>query len=134
MNPTMRKNAFLASSTSISAARCAGALEPGCLAIPHIVAQRRRAGSVSATAFERPGASALKLGVEADVHAGERLADRAGRLGLCGRLGELVRGQAVDLATDGELDAGQPEAACRVGPQRDVGLHVQRLRRAAGLS
>ena len=54
--------------------------------------------------------------------------------GVRGRLGELLRVQALDLAADGELDAGQPETAGRVGPERHVGLHVERLRGAAGLA
>ena len=76
----------------------------------------------------------LKRCVQGDVHAGERLADRAARLGRLGRLEELLRVQAVHLAADGELDAGEPEAARRVGPERHVGLHVERLRGAAGLA
>ena len=76
----------------------------------------------------------LEGGVQGDVHAGERLADRAARLGRLGRLEELLRVQAVHLAADGELDAGELEAARRVGPERHVGLHVQRLRRAPGLA
>ena len=76
----------------------------------------------------------FKSSVQGDVHAGERLADRAARLGRLGRLEELLRVQAVHLATHGELDAGELEAARRVGPERHVGLHVQRLRRAAGLA
>ena len=75
----------------------------------------------------------LEGSVEGDVHAGERLADRAALLRrLCG-LEELLRGQAVHLATDGELDAGELEASGRVRPERHVGLHVERLRGAAGL-
>jgi len=50
----------------------------------------------------------LQRGVQRDVHAGERLADRAARLGRLRGLLELLRGQAVHLAADGELDAGQP--------------------------
>ena len=73
----------------------------------------------------------LKRRVQGDVHAGERLADRAARLGGLGGLEELLGVQAVHLAADGELDAGEPEAACRVGPERHVGLHVERLRGAA---
>ena len=76
----------------------------------------------------------LKGSVQGDVHAGERLADRAARLGRLGGLGELLRVQAVHLAADGELDAGELEAARRVRPERHVGLHVQRLRGAAGLA
>jgi SDR family mycofactocin-dependent oxidoreductase len=76
----------------------------------------------------------LEGGVQGDVHAGERLADRAADLGRLGRLEELLRVQAVHLAADGELDAGELEAARRVRPERDVGLHVERLRRAAGLA
>ena len=76
----------------------------------------------------------LKRCVQGDVHAGERLTDRAARLGRLGRLEELLRVQAVHLAADGELDAGEPEAARRVGPERHVGLHVERLRGAAGLA
>ncbi len=76
----------------------------------------------------------LEPGVQGDVHAGERLADRAAGLGVRGRLGELLRVQALDLAADGELDAGQPEPAGRVRPERHVSLHVQRLRGAAGLA
>ena len=74
----------------------------------------------------------LEGGVQRDVHAGERLADRAAFLRrLCG-LGELLRVQAVHLAADGELDPGELEAARRVRPQRHVGLHVERLRGPAG--
>ena len=76
----------------------------------------------------------LQRGVQGDVHAGERLADRAARLRLLGRLEELLGAQALDLAAHGELDASQPETARRVGPQRYVGLHVERLRGAAGLA
>ena len=76
----------------------------------------------------------LERGVQGDVHAGERLADRAAFLGRLGGLGELLRVQAVHLAADGELDAGEPEAARRVRPERHVGLHVERLRGAAGLA
>ncbi len=75
----------------------------------------------------------LKGSVQRDVHAGERLADRATFLGRLRGLGELLRVQAVHLAADGELDASELEAARRVGPERHVGLHVQRLRGAAGL-
>ena len=75
----------------------------------------------------------LKGGVQRDVHAGERLADRAAFLGRLRGLGELLRVQAVHLAADGELDAGELEAARRVRAERHVGLHVQRLRGAAGL-
>jgi SDR family mycofactocin-dependent oxidoreductase len=75
----------------------------------------------------------LEGSIQGDVHAGERLADRAARLGRLGGLLELLRGQAVHLAADGELDAGQLEAAGRVRPERHVRLHVQRLRGAAGL-
>jgi len=71
--------------------------------------------------------------VQGDVHAGERLADRAARLGGLGGLLELLRVQAVHLAADGELDTGQLEAAGRVRPERHVRLHVERLRGAAGL-
>jgi SDR family mycofactocin-dependent oxidoreductase len=76
----------------------------------------------------------LKGRVEGDVHAGKRLADRAAGLGRLGRLEELLRVQAVHLAADGELDAGELEAAGRVRPERHVGLYVQRLRGAAGLA
>ena len=76
----------------------------------------------------------LELRVEGDVDTGERLADRAAGLGVRGRLGELLRVEALDFAADGELDAGQPEPAGRVGPERHVGLHVERLRGAAGLA
>jgi SDR family mycofactocin-dependent oxidoreductase len=76
----------------------------------------------------------FKRGVQRDVHAGERLADRAARLRLLGRLEELLGVQAVHLAAHGELDAGQLEAARRVRPERHVGLHVQRLRGAARLA
>ena len=76
----------------------------------------------------------LQRGVQGDVHAGERLADRAACLRLLGRLEELLGVQAVHLAADGELDAGQLETAGRVRPQRHVGLHVERLRGAAGLA
>ena len=75
----------------------------------------------------------LELGVQGDVHAGERLADRAAGLRVRGRLGELLRVQALDFTADGELDAGQPEPAGRVGPERYVRLHVERLRGTAGL-
>jgi SDR family mycofactocin-dependent oxidoreductase len=71
--------------------------------------------------------------IQGDVHAGERLADRAACLGRLGSLLELLCVQAVHLAADGELDAGQLEAAGRVRPERHVGLHVERLRGAAGL-
>ena len=75
----------------------------------------------------------LEGSVQRDVHAGERLADRAAFLGRLRSLGELLRVQAVHLAADGELDAGEPEAAGRVRAERHVGLHVQRLRGTAGL-
>ena len=75
----------------------------------------------------------LELRVQGDVHAGERLADRAAGLRVRGHLGELRRIQALDFAADGELDAGQPEPAGRVGPERYVSLHVERLRGTAGL-
>ena len=75
----------------------------------------------------------LERGVQGDVHAGERLADRAADLGCLRGLEELLRGQAVHLAADGELDAGELEAARRVRTQRHVGLHVECLRRPAGL-
>ena len=79
---------------------------------------RRRRGAVR----RPPGAHGgrqllLELGVEGDVHAGERLADRAGRLRLRGDLGELPGGQALRLTAHGELDAGQPETARRVGSE-----------------
>jgi SDR family mycofactocin-dependent oxidoreductase len=77
---------------------------------------------------------ALERGVQRDIDAGERLADRASGLRLLGRLEELVRVQPVHLAAHGELDAGQLEAAGRVRPERHVGLHVERLRSAAGLA
>jgi len=76
----------------------------------------------------------LERGVQGDVHAGERLADRAARLRRLGRLGELLGVQALHLAAHRELDAGQLEAAGRVRAERHVGLHVQRLRDAAGLA
>jgi SDR family mycofactocin-dependent oxidoreductase len=76
----------------------------------------------------------FQRGVEGDVHAGERLADRAACLRLLSRLEELLGVQAVHLGADGELDAGQLEAARRIRPQRHVGLHVERLRSAAGLA
>ena len=50
--------------------------------------------------------SALELGVEGDVHPGERLADRAAGFRVRGRLGELLGVEALDFAADGELDAG----------------------------
>ncbi|HYB15339.1 MAG TPA: hypothetical protein VEF71_07695 [Streptosporangiaceae bacterium] len=49
----------------------------------------------------------LELGVEADVRAGERLADRAAELRVLGRLGELGIVEALDLTADGELDAAR---------------------------
>jgi len=76
----------------------------------------------------------LERGVQGDVHAGERLADRAARLRRLGGLGELLGVQALHLAAHRELDARQLEAAGRVGAERHVGLHVQRLRDAAGLA
>ena len=76
----------------------------------------------------------LEGGVQGDVHAGERLADRAARLRRLGRLGELLGGEAVHLAAHGELDAGELEPARRVRAERHVGLHVERLRGAAGLA
>jgi SDR family mycofactocin-dependent oxidoreductase len=76
----------------------------------------------------------LKGGVQGDVHAGERLADRAALLRRLRGLGELLGVQAVHLAADGELDAGELEAAGRVGAERHVGLHIQRLGGAAGLA
>ena len=54
-------------------------------------------------------------------------------------LGGLRRGlergrvDAVDVAAHGERDAGQPEAAVRVRAEADVGLHGERVRRAAHL-
>jgi SDR family mycofactocin-dependent oxidoreductase len=72
--------------------------------------------------------------VQGDVHAGERLADRAACLRLLGGLQELLGVQAFHLAADGELDAGELEPAGRVGPERHVGLHVERLRGAARLA
>jgi len=76
----------------------------------------------------------LERGVQGDVDTGERLADRAALLRRLRGLEELLRVQAVHLAADGELDAGEPEAARRVRPERHVGLHVQCLRGAAGLA
>jgi SDR family mycofactocin-dependent oxidoreductase len=76
----------------------------------------------------------LQRGVQGDVHPGERLADRAARLRLFGRLAELLGVQAVHLAAHGELDPGQLEAARRIGPERHVGLYVERLRGAARLA
>jgi SDR family mycofactocin-dependent oxidoreductase len=59
----------------------------------------------------------LELGVQGDINAGECLADRAARLRLRGDLGELLGGKALRLTAHGELDAGQPEAARRVGSE-----------------
>ncbi len=75
----------------------------------------------------------LELRVQSDIHASERLADRAAGLRVRGHLGELLRVQALHLAADGELDAGEPDPAGRVGPERHVSLHVERLRGTAGL-
>jgi NTE family protein len=76
----------------------------------------------------------LERGVEGDVDPGERLADRAASLGVLRHLGELGIVQALDLTANGELDAGQPEPARRIGSERHVGLHVERLRCAARLA
>jgi SDR family mycofactocin-dependent oxidoreductase len=79
-------------------------------------------------------ASALELSVQGDVDPGERLADRAALLRRLSYLAELLRVQAFHLAADRELDAGQPETAGRVGPERYVSLHVECLRSASGLA
>ena len=95
------------------------------------------AGAMTGAVVPVDGGLALLLlerGVQRDVHAGERLADRAADLRRLGRLGELPGVQALHLAAHRELDARQPEAAGRVGAERHVGLHVQRLRDAAGLA
>ena len=76
----------------------------------------------------------LEPRVQGDVDASEGLADRTAGLRVRGHLGELLRVQAFHLAADGELDAGEPEPADRVGPERHVSLHVERLRGAAGLA
>ena len=73
-------------------------------------------------------------GVQGDVHAGERLADRAARLGRLGLLEKLLGGEALHLAAHGELDAGELEPARRIRAERHVGLHIERLRGAAGLA
>ena len=75
----------------------------------------------------------LQRGVQRDVDAGKRLADRAAGLGRLGGLGELLGADAVHLAAHGELDAGELEPARRVRAERHVGLHVERLRGAARL-
>src|SRR3954470_4729047 len=72
-------------------------------------------------------------GVQRDGGAGQRLADGAALLGRLGGLLEPGRVQAVDLTADGELDPREAEPARRVGAERDVGLHVEGLRGAAGL-
>jgi SDR family mycofactocin-dependent oxidoreductase len=56
----------------------------------------------------------LQRRVQGDVHAGERLADRAARLRRLGGRGELLGVDAVHLAAHGELDAGELEPAGRV--------------------
>jgi len=95
------------------------------------------AGAMTGAVVPVDGGLALLLlerGVQGDVHAGERLADRAADLRRLGRLGELPGVQALHLAAHRELDARQLEAAGRVRAERHVGLHVQRLRDAAGLA
>ena len=63
-------------------------------------------------------ASGFQRGVQGDVDSGQRLAHRAAFLGRLRGTGESGRIQAVDLAADGELDAGEPETAGRVGAER----------------
>src|ERR1700761_1696259 len=112
-----------------------GRLTCGCRQRPHTM---RSVYELSVTrlvsAVDQGRGSVLQGGVQGDVDAGQGLADRAAGLGRVGRLGELAIVQAVDLATDGELDAGQLEPTGRVRAERDVGLHVQGLRGAAGLA
>src|SRR5688500_9450284 len=78
--------------------------------------------------------SRLQGGVQGDLHAGQRLADRPAGLRLLGGLLECVGVHALDAAADGELDPGDHDpAAILVGAEVDVGGHVQALRGAAGL-
>ncbi len=75
--------------------------------------------------FETSG----ECGVQRDRGAGERLADRAARLGGLGGGDEVVVAHALDDAAHGQLDAGDAGA----GRELDVGAGVQRGRRRAGL-
>src|ERR1700761_9692904 len=91
-----------------------GRLACGCRQRPHTMrssvrTERDQAGH----RWLVSGGSVLQGGVQGDVDAGEGLADRAAGLGRVGRFGELAVVQAVDLATDGELDPGQLETAGR---------------------
>src|SRR5712691_12603833 len=106
-----------------STSRSAGRQPPACpaAAAPQDLA---RAPSAAWSGIERC--------VQGDVDAGQRLAHRAAFLGPLGSGREAGRVQAVDLAADGELDAGEPEPAGWVRAERDVGLYLQGLRRAAG--
>ena len=85
-----------------------------------------------------PGAAVLQeesgfeLGVESDLDSGECLADGAGGLRVLCCFEELGRVDAGDLATDGEVDAGDLQAAIGVGAERDIGLHLEGLHGAAG--
>src|SRR3954453_17645614 len=78
--------------------------------------------------------SGLQCGVQGDVDTGQGLADRAPGLRLLGGLLEPGGVEAVDLAADGEPDAGQLEAARGlVRAEGDVGLYLEGLLRPAGL-
>ena len=57
------------------------------------------------------GSAHGQRGVQGDVDAGQRLAHRAAGLGLLGGLLEAGGVEALDLAADGQLDAGDLEAA-----------------------
>ena len=90
------------------------------------------AGTTTAR-FPEPGRRAVvvahsRAASRVIVDAGQRLAHRAADLGRLGGLLEAVGVQALDLAADGERDAGDAPGRRPVGAERDVGGDLQRLR------
>src|SRR5665811_771736 len=72
-------------------------------------------------------------GLQADRHAPQRLAHRAGLLCLLGHPGERLRVQAPGVAADAQADPRDVEAAGRVRAERHIGGDIERARRTARL-
>src|SRR5690349_24451939 len=97
----------------------------------------RTSSSPPARACRRAGSCSVadQLRVEGDGDGLERLAHGASALGLLGRLLEPVGVEAADLTLDGQLDAGELEAAALlVLAEADVGGDLELVHGAAGIA